>query len=103
MISGSDNPGSPQATYLAQNFPNPFNPMTRIEFGLREPARISLRIFDAGGRLVRVLAEDSRPAGRYTAVWDGHDGSGNRVASGMYFYRLSAGAFVETKKLVLLR
>jgi len=102
-VTGTDTPKAPEASYLAQNYPNPFNPMTKVEFGLVAPGRVSLRIYDAAGRLVRVLAEGDRPAGRYAELWDGCDASGRAVASGVYFYRLDAGAFTQTRKMILLR
>ena len=64
---------------------------------------MSLRIYDAAGRLVRVLVEGARPAGNYAELWDGRDSRGRAVASGIYFYRLSAGSFSETRKMALLR
>jgi hypothetical protein len=102
-VTGTDTPKAPEATYLAQNQPNPFNPTTRIAFGLSAPAHVSLRIYDVAGRLVRVLAEGARPAGNYSELWDGRDSGGRAVASGIYFYRLQAGPFSETKKMALLR
>jgi len=102
-VTGVETPKAPEASYLAQNYPNPFNPMTKVEFGLVAPGRVSLRIYDAAGRLVRVLAEGGRPAGRYAELWDGCDASGRAVASGVYFYRLDAGAFTQTRKMILLR
>jgi hypothetical protein len=102
-VTGVETPPAPAASYLSQNYPNPFNPTTRIAFGLAAPANVSLRIYDAAGRLVRVLAEGSRPAGHYSELWDGRDGRGSGVASGIYFYRLQAGAFSETRKMALLR
>ncbi len=102
-ITGDETPAAPGASYLAQNFPNPFNPTTRIAFGLAAPANVSLRIYDAAGRLVRVLAEGARPAGNYSEFWDGRDSRGAAVASGIYFYRLTAGTFTETRKMALLR
>ncbi|UCF05882.1 MAG: choice-of-anchor D domain-containing protein [bacterium] len=102
-VTGSDEHEIPRATYLSQNYPNPFNPMTRILFGLREPSVVSLRIYDASGRLVRVLVDEFHKAGHYEADWNGRDNTGRRVASGIYFYRLATGDFVRTKKMVLLR
>jgi hypothetical protein len=102
-ITGAEMPKAPLASYVAQNYPNPFNPATRIVFGLSEPANISLRIYDAAGRLVRTLAEGSRPAGHYTETWDGRDMRGSAMASGVYFYRIVAGSFAQTKKMILLR
>jgi predicted lipoprotein with Yx(FWY)xxD motif len=102
-VTGTDTPKAREASYLSQNYPNPFNPTTRIAFGLKEPAIVSLRIYDAAGRLVRVLVESSRPAGAYAELWDGRDSSGRSVSSGIYFYRLNAGTFESTKKMILLR
>jgi hypothetical protein len=103
MITGDDPVTVPDATFIAQNFPNPFNPATTIEFGLRESAHVSLRIYDAAGRLVRILIDESRPAGQYASVWNGKDRSGNQVSSGVYFCRLRAGTYEETRKMVMLR
>ena len=102
-IAGRDGPGTPRVSYLAQNYPNPFNPATRIAFELAGPGRVSLRIYDASGRRVRVMTDGERSAGRHEEVWDGCDGSGRAVASGVYFYRLEAGALAWTRKMVLLR
>jgi hypothetical protein len=102
-ITGDDPMPVPDTTFLAQNYPNPFNPLTNIGFGINEQAYVSLRIYDAAGRLVTTLIDESRPAGRYEAMWNGSDGLGNMVSSGVYFYKLVAGDFVQTKKMVLLR
>ena len=102
-VTDVETPKAPTASYLAQNFPNPFNPTTRISFGLAAPADVSLRIYDAAGRLVCALVEEARLAGNYAELWDGRDARGAAVASGIYFYRLQAGAFSETRKMALLR
>ena len=102
MVTGDDTP-VPDVAFLTQNFPNPFNPATTITFGLKKRGHVSLRIYDAAGRLVDTLADEVQPAGRYEVVWNGSDGNGNTVASGIYFYRLVTGDFVQTKKMVLLR
>jgi hypothetical protein len=102
-VTGVETPRAPEGTYLSQNVPNPFNPTTRIEFGLKDAARVSLRIYDAAGRLVRVLIENDRSAGRHVEMWDGRDAGGRQLASGIYFYRLTAGRFDQTNKMVLLR
>jgi hypothetical protein len=102
-VTGDDPMPVPDATFLSQNWPNPFNPITNIRFGIKEPAHVSIRIYDAAGRHVTTLIDENRPAGRYDTVWDGTDGSGSTVASGVYFYRLKAGPFEETKKMILLR
>jgi predicted lipoprotein with Yx(FWY)xxD motif len=102
-VTGDEPIVPPAASYLLQNFPNPFNPVTRIRFGLMEPARVSLRIYDTSGRLVRTLVDGHRDMGHHAEEWDGRDAGGRAVASGVYFYKLEAGAFEETKKMILLR
>lgn len=92
-----------EAPCLAQNYPNPFNPSTRIEFILRSPAVVRLAIHDVSGRLVRVLADGERDAGAYSVVWDGRNDSGTGTESGIYFCRLEAGAYVASRKIVLLK
>ena len=89
--------------YLRQNVPNPFNPSTAIAFGLKRSSHVSLKIYDLAGRLVRILAEEDRPAGDYTENWDGRDGSGHPAASGVYFYQLETGTTVLSKRMTLLR
>ncbi len=93
----------PAVNFLAQNYPNPLNPSTRIDFSLRESAPAALKIYDAAGRLVRVLLDEPRKAGRYSENWDGRDNRGRAVASGVYYCRLVSGSFTATRKMVLLR
>jgi hypothetical protein len=93
----------PLVNALHQNNPNPFNPNTAISFSLRERGRVSLAVYDVAGRLVRVLIDGVREAGPHDVTWDGRNRDGSAVTSGVYFYHLEAGEFVETKKMVLLR
>ncbi|MBU8922952.1 MAG: T9SS type A sorting domain-containing protein [Bacteroidales bacterium] len=97
------NPPPPVSSWVDQNYPNPFNPTTTIQFGIRVAGRVTLRIYDAGGRLVAELINEHRVADRYEEVWDGRDRRGNPVASGVYFYSLTTVEFEETKKMLLLR
>ena len=83
---------------LSQNFPNPFNPSTIIRFQLPTAATVSLKIFDVLGREIQTLIQQKMTAGNYSAEWDG-----SHFASGVYFCRLQAGDFVQTKKLLLLK
>ncbi len=86
---------------LHQNAPNPFHPATTIRFDLPRRAPVSLRIYDVAGRLVRSLVAGSAlEAGRHEAAWDGRSESGQTVGAGLYFYRLQAGAFSETRRMV---
>jgi hypothetical protein len=93
----------PLTYHLSQNVPNPFNPTTTIRFSLAEPGRVNLVIYDVGGRRVRELLAGRRDANVYTVTWDGTNDRGERVSSGVYFYRLTAGSFRQTKKMVLLK
>ncbi|UCH83817.1 MAG: T9SS type A sorting domain-containing protein, partial [Candidatus Latescibacterota bacterium] len=93
----------PQQSALHQNFPNPFNPATTIAYDLAAPETVKLTVFNVNGQRVRELISKTQPAGRYSAVWDGRDERGQRVASGVYFYRLEAGAYSRTLKMVLLK
>ena len=102
-VTGEDDPDMPQVNFLSQNYPNPFNPVTVIAFGLSEPANVRLQIYDVAGRLVRTLVDENREAGVFNETWEGLDNGGCSIASGVYFYRLIVGDFVQTRKMVLLR
>jgi len=93
----------PRAYHLAQNYPNPFNPSTRIYFDLPEVQSVKLAIYSIEGRQIAVLVDEIRPPGRYRLVWDGLDNTGKKVASGTYFYRIDAGLFSETRKMILIK
>jgi len=88
---------------LLQNYPNPFNSSTGIEFAISVPSFILLKVYDLRGREVRELAAGQYVAGRHTVVWDGRDRHDRPLASGIYFYRLQTGNFVDTRKMVLLK
>jgi hypothetical protein len=88
---------------LEQNYPNPFNPGTTIAFSLLEPGEARLVIYDVAGRRVRDLLRGTRDRGSYKVTWDGRNNNGSRVASGVYFYKLTAGAFTDTRKLTILK
>jgi hypothetical protein len=83
--------------------PNPFNPSTRIAYSVPTEGVVALRIYDAAGRLVRTLVDEVVPAGEHTASWNGTDGAGSRVGSGVYFYRLEASDFMQTRRVVLVK
>ena len=88
---------------LEQNRPNPFNPMTTIRFSLSERGYVTLSIFDARGGQVRLLLDEVRGRGGNEITWDGRDDNGIAVGSGVYFCRLRAGKFTDSKKMVLLK
>ena len=88
---------------LAQNFPNPFNPMTTIEYSLPGRSLVRIDIYNVLGQKVRSLVDRELSAGSYTVTWNGTDASGNSVATGIYLYRFQSGNHVETKKMLLLK
>ncbi len=89
---------------LEQNYPNPFNPQTTIAFALKARGRVRIDVFDVTGARVATLLDDTRAAGSYADVrWDGRDAAGSPVVSGVYFYKLVAGEFSQTRKMVLLK
>ncbi len=94
----------PKAYGLKQNFPNPFNPSTRIQFTLPVKGHVSLKIYNVAGQLVRTLQDGVMDVGSHELTWDGSNNLGTSVASGVYFYKLNASDDYENmKKMVLLR
>jgi parallel beta-helix repeat protein len=94
----------PNKFHVFSNYPNPFNPQTTIAFDLPSEMAVSLHIYDMSGRLVDVLVdEEIADQGRNEVVWRGRDGAGRLLPTGTYFYRLEAGEYTETKKMVLLK
>jgi hypothetical protein len=99
-----EGPEGPRFSFaLFQNRPNPFNPSTLIRFELAEASRARLYVYDVHGRTVARLVDRELPAGRHLVPWPGRDGGRPTVASGVYFYRLEAGSFTSTRRMVLLR
>lgn len=88
---------------LQQNYPNPFNPTTTIEYALPKAGHVRITIYDMLGRHVRTLVDSRQPAGRFQTTWDGRDELGVSVGAGVYFYKIEAGEFVQTNKMVLVR
>jgi hypothetical protein len=94
---------TPLSFELAQNQPNPFSPLTRIDFAVPKKSNVSLAVFDVSGRMVRTLTDGAREAGRYSINWDGRDARGDRVSAGVYFYRLTTGEETLTRKMTVLK
>ena len=104
FLSIVDGMGIPDEFALKANYPNPFNPSTTIAYQMPEAGRVSLVVYDLTGNVVSTLVNESQPAGYYQTVWNGRDQRGVPVATGVYFYRLKAGAeFVKTHKMVLMK
>ena len=101
-------PRVPEASSLLQNYPNPFNPETWIPYGLSEDAQVTIEIYNTTGEMVQRLVIGHKAAGLYystdrAAYWDGQNQSGEQVASGIYFYRIVAGQYDQTRKMVILK
>jgi hypothetical protein len=88
----------PQEYSLAQNFPNPFNPATTIQYLVPQLSNVLLNIYDALGNKVATLVDEYKPQGSYEVTFDA-----SHLSSGVYFYRLHAGNFVENKKMILMK
>ncbi len=96
-------PDVPREFALTQNYPNPFNPTTQIQFSIPERANVTLTIYDITGREITQLVNESLGTGTYTATWDGRNANGQLVSSGVYLYRIQAGSFVQTKRMVFIK
>jgi len=90
--------GVPIVFTLNQNFPNPFNPSTTIKYSIPEKSNVTLKIYDVLGNEIGTLIKEEKPAGTYEITW-----SEDQLPSGIYFYRLQAGSFRETKKMILMK
>ncbi|HER42930.1 MAG TPA: T9SS type A sorting domain-containing protein, partial [Candidatus Eisenbacteria bacterium] len=84
-------------------YPNPFNPVTTVAFGVPRPGRVRIAVYDIAGRRGAVLVDRFMEAGEFTARWDGRDERGRAAASGVYFARMTMDDFSATRKMVLLR
>ena len=104
LVNGAEGASAKAAPLALNSFPNPFNPVLNVNFTVgTSPQRLTLRIFDVGGRLVRTLVDEELPPGNYSAVWNGIDERGKLAASGIYFLRLEASQQTVTKKVILSR
>ncbi|MCP4546638.1 MAG: hypothetical protein GY835_09265, partial [bacterium] len=93
----------PAAYMMTQNFPNPFNPKTRISFDLPEAQNVRLSVFAPDGRCIITLVNEAVAAGHHSVTWNGRDSAGQSVASGVYFYSIDAGPLQKTSKMLLLK
>jgi predicted lipoprotein with Yx(FWY)xxD motif len=93
----------PASFRLEQNYPNPFNPSTVINYQLPVSSDVTLKVFDILGNEIATLVDEYRPAGRYEVEFNSHSGNVRNLPSGVYFYQLRAGDFIETKKMILLK
>ena len=93
----------PAPLSLAQNIPNPFNPLTTIRYAVAHEGPISIVVYSLTGQRVRVLVDGSMPVGYHDVVWDGADALGREVSSGVYLYRLTSSECTLVRKMVLVR
>jgi hypothetical protein len=98
VTSINDNQNKPLSYELYQNFPNPFNPTTKIKYSIARASYVKLKIYDIIGSEVAELVNEEKPIGSYEVWLDG-----SKLASGVYIYRLQAGSFINTKKMILLK
>lgn len=91
----------PSSYVLFQNHPNPFNPSTNIPYQIPEAANMMIQIYNVKGNVVCTLLNERKTKGQYIVQWDGLDESGKKVASGVYLCRMTAGNFIDVKKLIL--
>ena len=91
------------ATALLGNYPNPFNPETTINYCLKDAASVRIEIFNNKGQKVRTLVQETQASGWYKPVWNGEDDNGQAVSSGVYMYRMTAGTFISSKKMILMQ
>ena len=93
----------PEGYLLTQNYPNPFNPSTSIKYSVPELSNVLIKVFDLLGNEVETLVNEEKPAGTYEVIFNSHSGEVRNLPSGVYFYKLQASSFIETKKMILLK
>ena len=93
----------PHAFYLYNNYPNPFNPVTTLRYGLPENGLVNITIYDMLGREVKTLINQTQDAGYKSVIWDATNDYGKTVSAGIYLYQIQAGEYISTKKMVLLK
>jgi hypothetical protein len=97
-VADKGNDGVPLSYNLSQNYPNPFNPTTKISYAIRKPGLVRIELYNTLGQKVRTLVDEVKPAGAYTL-----EIQANNLPSGVYFYRISAGDFKQTRKMLLMK
>lgn len=103
IVGTDDNNSQPVAFSLNQNYPNPFNPVTSIDFTIPVTETVKLTVYDLRGRQVRTLVNQTMDPGHYLVKWNGKNDAHAQVSSGVYFYRMKAGDYVKSRKMILVR
>ena len=102
-VSQNQNETLPEEFQLFQNYPNPFNPSTRIRYGIPEQSFVTIKIYDILGNEIATLVNEEKPAGSYDVEFNIYSDEGQNLVSGVYFYKLQAGNFIQTKKMALIK
>ncbi|MBM4403804.1 MAG: choice-of-anchor J domain-containing protein [Candidatus Cloacimonetes bacterium] len=103
VVSNEDVTSPVIQTELQGNYPNPFNPETTIRYSVKEATPVTIEIYNVKGQLVRTLVNEAKASGSYSNVWNGMDNNGHSVSSGVYFYKMKAGSYSSTKKMILMK
>lgn len=102
-VANEDNVNPVQTTVLHNNFPNPFNPETTISYSVKTTTPVLVEIFNLKGQLVKTLVNESKAAGTHNVVWNGTDSNNHSLSSGIYYFKMSAGKYSSTKKMMLMK
>jgi hypothetical protein len=98
-----DTPFEPYVTTLGNNYPNPFNPDTKISYSLAEESAVEITIYNIKGQYIATLVNEIQLPGKYEIVWNGRDGFNREVSSGIYLYRMKSGSYTSTKKMIMMK
>ncbi len=99
----TEDPLIPDEFIVRQNYPNPFNPATQISYALPKAQKVEVVVYNVFGQEVRTLISEYQGPGNHSLVWDGTDNGGERASSGVYYYRVTAGKYKVTKKMILMK
>jgi len=102
--SSSEDPTAPVLqTELKGNYPNPFNPTTTIRYSVKEAGPVEIEIYNVKGQLVKQLLQEDKAAGEHTVIWNGTDQNNQAVSTGVYFYKMNAGKYSSTRKMIMMK
>ncbi|MDY6914825.1 MAG: C25 family cysteine peptidase [Candidatus Cloacimonadota bacterium] len=103
LVQTSNQPNLPMITKLEENYPNPFNPETTINFSIKEAGHVKLEIYNIKGQKIKTLVNSNLEANSYNLVWNGRDDNNQQVSSGVYFYRMNTPTYTSTRKMILMK
>jgi hypothetical protein len=102
-VSANEKDDLPEFFLLYQNFPNPFNSSTAIQYDLILDSHVKLTVYNIFGQKVKTLLDENQSAGSHSAIWDGTNALNAIIASGVYFYKIEAGEVIHTKKMIFMK